>query len=499
MDDLAKDFTVVVGRRKLRTNRGCLEKHSDYFKAMFSSGMRESLTSSVKLQNVDEDLMCQIIEFCERGVRIRVSEGNALGILAAGMMLQMEALKSTAEQFLIQGLSVENAADMFKAADFYGSASLRSACGKFICWSLEQLVDRLTPENLELVHYILRREYSHWNEDLMFRAVMAVIRGRSVEKAQELLDCLYARNITLNNDVFNMYRNAGLGLEGYRRDGRTLAIVLDQEVFYLDRRSSKFLRFTGLPVPCVGYGLVSHRQHLYFIGGEERIGQGKWNNSVKRYDFLKNSWEHFVDMPSFRRSFTCFATDTRIYVIGGYGKFRKSLEGELAVLDLETRTWFYGELRASQIHQEMNSRPNLLYSDKYFYLFDNVIQKLREEQLGKVSGELLVIANFPRETIKCSLQFGHDIIVITNQNNVYFCKMTTRTAKKLEPGNTATSKPDFLHCHIVDRTLFNVKVHKITEYLIDVEAFTLSKIKTYRMIDETSYENVGASCIIPYF
>ena len=488
MQDLIKDFTVVVGPRKLRTNRACLEKHSDYFKAMFSSGMRESLTKSVKLQNVDEDLMCQIIDFCERGARISVSESNAMRILATGMMLQMEVLKSSAEQFLVRGLNLTNVVDLFDAADYYGSSSLRNSCAKFICWSFDEFVDTLTPTNFELVHYILLREYSHSNEDLILKAVLHVIGDCSVEKAQELFDCLYAHNVTLQNEVFNLYRSVGPARRGYRKDSSTLAVVLEnKDAFYFDRRSSKFVKFTTLPVQVVGYGLVAHRQYWYLVGGQDRIGVGKWNKIVYRYDFLLNSWEHFAEMPDCRRSSTVIVSNNRLLVFGGFGKFRKSLQGELIVLDLESRTWQREDLKFHRtgLGQQFKHAPWVL---KTSLASDFIFRE-----------KILPLMNLSSQQIKTTLPLGGGVVLITCQNDVFFCNLASKSVDKLALRNSAITRPDFVTCHIVDRSLFNVKMMKVTEYLIDIEAFTLTEMKTYRMIEETSDEKINSSCTAPYF
>lgn len=499
MAEHVKDFTVVVGQREFRTSRSCLEKHSDFFKAMFSSGMKESVTGSVKIQDIGEDIMGEIVRFCEEDVPIPVTtRGHTISVFEAASLLQMADVRNLAEQLLIDETSLENVLDTFRIALFASAVQLQDQCGKLVCWHLSSLVEKLTPDHYDIVRYILRRDFSCWDENLVFRAVMAVIPGCGAQKAQELLDLVYLDNVPVPSDALRLYRTAEAGPRGYRKDSSTVAVAFEsQDLCVFDRRLNKFRPTTQVPLKLVGYGLAMHERHLYLIGGEVRIGYGQWNKAIYRYDFLDSSWEHYADMQECRRSFSTCVSGDRIYILGGYGKYRTSMRNQVSVFHIGTRTWISRHRLSNDDNPDFNS--SVCCRDGFFYLQDKDFRRIHEWSLRD---EVLRMPNLPTSALRYIFPCGRQLLLSTFDSHLFLCDVNSKSIQEVHEKNPPEKEHDFYFCSMVDQTFFSIESDKIVQFEIDVEALTFTMVGTHRYVEDLGYEYsnlVHATCRVPFF
>lgn len=70
------DTTVIAGSYSLKCHKAVLAAISPYFEAMFTSGMKESLTGVVKIEGIDNNVFKDILSYIYCGFDI-VTDANA--------------------------------------------------------------------------------------------------------------------------------------------------------------------------------------------------------------------------------------------------------------------------------------------------------------------------------------------------------------------------------------------------------------------------------------
>ena len=86
------DTTIMVGAKTFHCHRVILCAISPYFDAMFSSGMKESVSGVVKIEGTESNVFEAILEYIYKGSDT-VTDENAESILKAACLLQMECLQ----------------------------------------------------------------------------------------------------------------------------------------------------------------------------------------------------------------------------------------------------------------------------------------------------------------------------------------------------------------------------------------------------------------------
>ncbi|XP_067139499.1 kelch-like protein 30 isoform X2 [Centruroides vittatus] len=91
-------------------------------------------------------------------------------------------------------------------------------------------------------------------------------------------------------------------------------------------RSSKSRKhFYNGKAPVYGYVACVVDNDLYCFGGEHMIGSGHWNRTIWRCDLRDGTWREVGNMENPRRHCPVAVLDKRVYLMGGYGKYRKRL------------------------------------------------------------------------------------------------------------------------------------------------------------------------------
>ncbi|TYZ64576.1 hypothetical protein PybrP1_001487 [[Pythium] brassicae (nom. inval.)] len=132
------DVTFIVEGRAVHAHRAVLAARSDHFRAMFSSGMRESREHEVPLRHTRVPVFLALLEYIYVDT-VDVGAEMALELFAAADLYTLERLQGLCEIIVQKSVAVENAAALFQSADELHSHRLREVCLAFIVRHFDQV------------------------------------------------------------------------------------------------------------------------------------------------------------------------------------------------------------------------------------------------------------------------------------------------------------------------------------------------------------------------
>ncbi|KAK3794556.1 hypothetical protein RRG08_003706 [Elysia crispata] len=261
------DMTLVIDQHVFRVHKEILKASSDYFQAMFSSGMQENEKDSITLRLVPFEPFQTILLGFYSGTYLVVDE--EIDVFEA---IKKWVMKSKASN---QNLSVN---------------LMRKLIASSICLKNSE-------KDLEGVMSLILDESRHFTHE-------------------EVLEVLGKRE--RHEDVFMFWSL----LNTTTADGLVDIVKLCQ-----DGQGVKVGTMTDV-VERPGYDLGSafcvHGCCVYLSGGGPSFGKVNWIRKLYKYDLSKilSQWEPIGDLYETRRHHAMIAVGSKLYIFGGFGKFR---------------------------------------------------------------------------------------------------------------------------------------------------------------------------------
>ncbi|XP_077969555.1 uncharacterized protein LOC120333266 isoform X2 [Styela clava] len=133
------DFDVKVGDKSFRAHRCVLAASSGYFKAMFSSKMKESRDGFINMKDVDQNGISQCIEFMYKGVGNLKME-YVQQILQASNLLQMVGLTNFCFHYLKTNLSHTNCLSVINLAQAYDRLDIKEQAENVLITNFQSVI-----------------------------------------------------------------------------------------------------------------------------------------------------------------------------------------------------------------------------------------------------------------------------------------------------------------------------------------------------------------------
>lgn len=158
-DDTMSDITFIVENQPIYAHKLMLMR-SPYFRALFLGDMRESRLSTIRIEEVRHSVFLSILEYLYTDT-VRINLEEAMELFEAADLYCIPRLKTMCEKRMIQSISVETAATIFHAADMHTATALRRKALKFIVAHFEEVsktesFEEMGRSNMELVFEVLR-------------------------------------------------------------------------------------------------------------------------------------------------------------------------------------------------------------------------------------------------------------------------------------------------------------------------------------------------------
>ncbi|KAG7314080.1 hypothetical protein KOW79_022576 [Hemibagrus wyckioides] len=387
------DVELEAEGRTFHAHRVILSASSDYFRAMFSSGMKETHQTSVSLLMMEANELAALLHCCYSG-HLFLNWGCVFELTSTALQFQFQPALSICLSYLEQQMDVQSCLDVAAFAEAYMLSDLLETAEDFILMHFQEVM--ATPKFLELpaekLLDLLRHDALCVPSELaVFRAVVAWIEADPTQRlcqAQEVMtgvrfplmtfrEFREVRAVNLqmecsgDDDVY-LYRTAlkefGFGdtspvVQHRIRYPKDVLVVVGGDQLNQDegqRLPSKQMWFanslrsgTGLVKDMewrilgemperarFRHGISILHKKLYVAGGCYYYSKADTMKSAYRYDPLNNSWDRLSDMQEHRSNFTMVVRGDSVYAIGGDKDISTNLDS-VEKYSVETDTWSF--------------------------------------------------------------------------------------------------------------------------------------------------------------
>ncbi|TRY79056.1 hypothetical protein DNTS_033305 [Danionella cerebrum] len=370
------DVKIETEGEVFHAHRVILAASSDYFRGMFTSGMRETKQEMVSLYSVDSSRFKSLLHYCYCG-SIALGWGNVFDLACTTLQFQFQTAFSHCMSFLHEEISAHSCLDVASFAEAYEIKDLFTFANDFVLRHFQDV--SVTPQFQDLPIEKLKK-FLHSDslcvssELTVFKAVMAWIEAfpeQRVKLARDLMGSVQFHLMTYEEftevkSITTLSRRGAKKLyksllkefcassSQIRSNFRayipknSIALVggeiftenLDKRVPCLEMWFSNSLqnhvglvkkvewRMLGMlpEKPRFSHGVVVIMGKLYIAGGRHYYGKDDTMRSTYRYDPVVNSWQKLADMNENRGSFVLMVLNGQMYAIGGERDSQSNLE-----------------------------------------------------------------------------------------------------------------------------------------------------------------------------
>ena len=186
------DMILEVEGRQLATHRCILAASSQFFYNMFSSGMKESNQTLLKLHSVSFDSVSLILDYFYTR-EIVINDDNVLELLNTASFLLVTPVKKACIKLLHRQLSGENCFSILQVAEKFGASNLANTASNAIKSNFFSVVKNdefVSISKNSLINFISSDEIQVEREEEVYQAVLKWVKHDEVNRASDLPELL---------------------------------------------------------------------------------------------------------------------------------------------------------------------------------------------------------------------------------------------------------------------------------------------------------------------
>lgn len=149
---LLSDVTFDVAGKRFKVHRNILSARCEYFKAMFTSGLKESTDSEIEIQDIEPHVFEIILQFIYTEKLPDNLESVAKDLLVGADKYQLQELVKICENHLTQKITMENCAELLVFSDLYRQNRLKQMVIAFIKANLKDVFQSEAWKELKVVN-----------------------------------------------------------------------------------------------------------------------------------------------------------------------------------------------------------------------------------------------------------------------------------------------------------------------------------------------------------
>ncbi|XP_033853054.3 kelch-like protein 33 [Acipenser ruthenus] len=392
-EQLICDVKLEVDGVYFYVHRAILAAGSDFFRGMFTSGMKEASEDTIPMFSLSPEELSALLSFIYSGT-LQLGWDNAFELTLASMQIQSHGAISLCMDFLHGETDPQSCLDVAAFAEAYSLGELKEFADDYVLRNFQEVGSTPKFQDLsldQLSRYLAEDSLCASNELEVFRVVVGWIRADQLERlahAEELMKLVRFPlmtfrqfkevrevNISLKQEGCNDLYAAALQEFGWTSGSMeqhcrvrkpSLALVLvagDQKApDFASRKPSRdlwfsnsFSRSTGLRThiewchlsTMPGPGRFRHAtvvldNNLYVFGGSDFYGKCDTLKTAFRYDPSQDSWKQLPDMKEPRNYCSAVIQNQHIYILGGDIDTEHNL-GSVECYNPTTNSWRYAQ------------------------------------------------------------------------------------------------------------------------------------------------------------
>nr|XP_057922993.1 kelch-like protein 42 isoform X2 [Doryrhamphus excisus] len=267
-------IAIVMEDKIYEVNKRKLIEKSDYFRALYSSGMRESTEDSVQLRGLSVPGLELVLEFINTS-KVEISNETLEDLIETASFLQVTSIL----KLLSAEIRLDNCVELYGLSEVYGTHDLRHACLKYMSCHYHRMMRRPEFGNLASAVRDQVREMR--------------MRGAATLVAIGDFTCL-CLDVPDQDEPWTMLR---YGEEDQR--WKPLANNLPQDMINVR-----------------GYGSAVLDNYLFIVGGYRTTSQEI--SAVHCYNPCRNEWNQAAPLNQKRSNFKLLAVQGKLYAVGGH-------------------------------------------------------------------------------------------------------------------------------------------------------------------------------------
>jgi len=165
LNKLESDVVFKVEDKEFPAHKKILSERCKFFENMFASGMMESYSSVIEINNIKASTWRAFLEFLYLG-ETQLKEDLALDLLKLANEYMLKSLQSICEDYLAKNLNIDNCIKISEIASLYESESLNSNVEAFFQQNAKKLVECKDFEDFPMKSYRYALE-AHWNSEFI--------------------------------------------------------------------------------------------------------------------------------------------------------------------------------------------------------------------------------------------------------------------------------------------------------------------------------------------
>ncbi|XP_042902645.1 kelch-like ECH-associated protein 1B isoform X1 [Parasteatoda tepidariorum] len=347
------DVEIRVCNEIFHAHKIVLVSASPYFKAMFTSGLKESEMSVINIQGVCPMSMAIIIHFAYTG-QVKIEENNVCNLLPAATMFQVPHIINACCTFLEKQLDPSNCIGIADFALQHGCNNLYSVANQFIDHHFSQVSqgDEFLALNVcQMILLIKRDELNVRSEMEVFNAVLRWVRHDKARRCPKLPDILNAvrchfltprflkeqiqkceilknepqccdylsriiQDLTSRRKYSCNQRTPKVPYVIYTTGGYLQHSLSNMECY--NAHEKQWFSLADLPTPRSGLGGAFIDGKFYAVGGRNNCLDGNQDSDgVDCYDPITNKWKSCCKMTVARNRVGVGVLDGLLYAVGG--------------------------------------------------------------------------------------------------------------------------------------------------------------------------------------
>lgn len=200
------DVEIQCGSKSFKCHRIILASISGYFRAMFMGALAESKQNVVKIQDIDENVMEDMVKYAYSG-KIRINVDTVQSILYVASILQIENVARACSDFMKEHLHPENCVQVHAFAIQHNREQLIKYSQDFITENFLEVAKM--PEYLSMSPLVIdtivgSSNLNISNEIEVFEAVMLWINHDKENRKQHLPSLMSKIKLPLVNTSYLM-------------------------------------------------------------------------------------------------------------------------------------------------------------------------------------------------------------------------------------------------------------------------------------------------------